>query len=368
MTADCSRTYTTSELADAVDSAEGGFASADLDSFTFGEKAMRQRLRCVVEPLAPDVLARIHTIEALRAFLARDDAGTADALAGMAAADPGHQLPLKLIPDGHPVRAAMARASLLIRDPIGVPVAQMETGWIEVDGVHRADVPTNRNTVLQRFDADGQIVQTRYVHVGSSLAGWVLSEQSSEAPRSGSEEPAEIEMPGPRWRAHGTLAGAGAALSDAPDTEPPPGFAGAGVLLGGGISLEGGTMGGFAALELLGWTGGVAVDEVKLSGNAVVVLGASFRAGPLVLGLGPAWQFGLVHLDRVDCPPDACAEVTAAAANGLVAAPGGVLDVGVDLGESTWSIVVQGGGFYNGVRPFGYGAAGVRVATAGANR
>ena len=172
MLPECPHPYTTSELIDALDSAEQNFKKQDAPAFAASEAIVATRLACLTEPLVPDVLSRVYLTEALQAFLAKDDAHTASALAGMAASNPGYQLSLTLLPDGHPLRAAMTPASLLIRDPVTVPLPKIEVGWIEVDGTHRTDAPTNRDVILQRFDGTGAITETQYIHAGEPLDGW----------------------------------------------------------------------------------------------------------------------------------------------------------------------------------------------------
>ena len=170
--AECRRAYATPDVNDALDAAEHYFQAQDAANFREAEGRVLARLECVEDPLVPEVLARVYLLEALRAFLAKDSAAVASALAGMAASSPGYQIPLDLVPDGHPVRKAMARAGRLLRDPMVTPLAPMETGWIEADGEHRTDAPTNRDVVLQRFGPDGHVSETAYIHVGETLAAW----------------------------------------------------------------------------------------------------------------------------------------------------------------------------------------------------
>lgn len=170
----CERVYKSSEVEDALDAAEAKFSSQDAAGFASSHAAVASRISCLGEPLVPEVLARIYLVEALKAFLGKNSSGTAAALAGMAASSPGYQIPLALVPDGHPVRKAMSRAGQLLRDPAVAALNQPATGWIEADGEHRAEAATNRDVVLQRFGADGKVVETRYVHVGEPLEDWTV--------------------------------------------------------------------------------------------------------------------------------------------------------------------------------------------------
>lgn len=68
----------------------------------------------------------------------------------------------------------MSRAGQLLRDPAVAPLDQPATGWIEADGEHRAEAATNRDVVLQRFGADGKVIETRCVHVGEGPDDWTV--------------------------------------------------------------------------------------------------------------------------------------------------------------------------------------------------
>lgn len=179
----CPHPYTTSDLIDALDSAEQNFKKQDAPAFAASEAIVATRLQCLTEPLVPDVLSRVYLTEALRAFLAKDTPHVASALAAMAASNPGYQLSLTLLPDGHPLRLAMVPASLLIREPVALALPKMDVGWIEVDGTHRTDAPTNRDVILQRFDGAGVITETQYIHAGEPLDGWTSPGLATPPPR-----------------------------------------------------------------------------------------------------------------------------------------------------------------------------------------
>ncbi len=366
----CERVYTTPDLTDALDSADGNFRKQDAEGFKFSASAVSTRLVCMGEPLVPDVLARVYLVEALKAFLAKDDPRLAAALAAMASSNPGYQIPLSLVPDGHPLRAAMKPASLLLRDPVTTPLAAMAVGWIEFDGAHRSDVPTNRDVILQRFGGDGQITETVYIHPGDSLAAWIgptPSQKPAATPR-----PVATAAPLPlaihrAFAVRGSLDIVGGGLGTPETTlENPPGFGGPGARLGVGVELGAGRFGGFAEVAWLGVFAPAAESGASGSANgAVASIGPQLRLGTFTLEAGPAWSLSAVHLEGVDCGGDGCggeATTGVGSAEGVVMAGGGVIGVDARLGgpDSMLAVAVGGGAVTDLTRASYWGGVGLR--------
>lgn len=369
---DCPQPYTTSELIDALDSAEQNFKKQDASAFAASEAIVATRLRCLTEPLVPDVLSRVYLTEALQAFLAKDDAPTASALASMAASNPGYQLSLALIPDGHPLRAAMTSASLLIRDPVTVPLQKIEVGWIEVDGTHRTDAPTNRDVILQRFDGAGVITETQYIHAGEPLTGWTTPANAPAPPIAAlSASPPLPPTPAtthPRIALRGSFALVSGGLGYAtPDTSAGPDLSGPGARAAVGLELGTGVFGAFAEAGWLGLTNlGDTSGSPASSHGALLAAGGQLRIGTVTVEAGPAWEVSAVHAENVDCPTTGCggeASSGTATADGLLFSGGAVLAVDVRLGgpESMFALELEGGALSDLTRPTYWGGLGVRV-------
>ncbi len=368
--ATCARTFQTPDLTDALESAEYQFGKQDADGFRGSAQVVAARVDCFSEPLAPDVLARVYLVNALSAFLDGNSEREAAALAGMAAASPGFQIPSKLVPDGHPVRKALTPASLLLREPVTVNLGKSDAGWIEVDGAHRSEAPTNRDVVLQRFGADGQVAETQYLHAGDSLTAWMApAEPSPTTPaKPTSPEPKVPAAPLPlvahrpfAVRASVDIVGSGLG---APTTEAVPGFAGPGGRVAVGAELGAGRVGGFAEA---GWLGTFGVAEPAASAQSVTVSGgAQLRIGAATLEAGPLWLVSFVHAEGLDCATTGCggeASDGVGAADGVLLSGGGVLAVDVRLGgaSSLLAFEAQVGAVTDFERPTWWGGLGVRL-------
>jgi hypothetical protein len=145
----------------------------DESGFDTAREALVLRIQCVGERLPAAALGRAHRAQALGAFLGSDDLALDQALAGMLAADPGHQLPPALVPDGHPIRAHVSAAGALVRDQRRAPLPTPSDGHVEVDGIRATDAPAARAVVLQHVDAAGAVRASGYRWPGEPLDDWL---------------------------------------------------------------------------------------------------------------------------------------------------------------------------------------------------
>lgn len=181
----------------------------DEASFTFARTTLETRLACVGEPLTPTAFARIHLVEAMGAFLEGKSDRIGPALAGMFAADPGHQVPIALIPELHPIRQQMSYAGALLRLPDVEPLAVLPSGWFEVDGTFQKEVPSKRAAILQQVDGNGVVVASRYHWPGDDLGEWKGSAGAMASNKAG-----KAPKPAPAPKA--------APVAKAPKPTPPP--------------------------------------------------------------------------------------------------------------------------------------------------
>lgn len=212
--ADCPRTFDTGEILDAATSAEGAFVTLDGAAFATARQTMEARLGCSAEILSPPADARIERVEALGAFLDERDALIPQALAGLFFAEPGHQIPTALLPDGHPVRALITPAMLLLRDDPGLTLPVPSSGWIEVDGAHALVAPTQRSAVLQQIDGQGAVVATHFRWPDEVGFDWVVPVAASTAPavaETARLRPPTASHPPTAWGHRAPLLGAAAA-------------------------------------------------------------------------------------------------------------------------------------------------------------
>lgn len=177
--AECPRQYDTGEILDAANAAEEAFKKVDAAAFAEGRTAVESRLTCSKDILSPAAIARIHRVEVLGSFLNKEAARVPQALAGVFAAEPGHQIPAALLPDGHPIRAQVSVGMMALRDDPGVAMPVLGSGWIEVDGVGGPKAPTQRAAILQQIDGQGAVIATHYRWPDEAGFDWVAPVESA---------------------------------------------------------------------------------------------------------------------------------------------------------------------------------------------
>ena len=172
--ADCPRTFDTRDILEAVSSTETAFTKVDAVAFNEGKAAVEARMVCASDVLSPASEARIHRVATLGAFLGGRLDRVPRALAGVFAAEPGHQIPSSLLPDGHPIRAQVTAAMLYLHDDPGVELPKPASGWFEADGAHVLRAPTLRAAVMQQLDGQGNVIATHYHWPDDAGFEWVV--------------------------------------------------------------------------------------------------------------------------------------------------------------------------------------------------
>lgn len=154
---------TAQELRDELDVALEAYGAFDWDGFSAQLTEVDTSLTCLIERVPADTAADLHLVQALGAFMLRDEAQVQVAFRGALAAAPGFALSEELAPPGHPLRALYEQAAA-----VPPPIAPQPLGpgdWI-VDGERGLTaISTERTTLVQRMDKDGE-VETWYLRGG----------------------------------------------------------------------------------------------------------------------------------------------------------------------------------------------------------
>lgn len=172
--AECPRAFDNGDILEAANVVESAFTKVDGAGFKEGRTAVEARTACAAEVLSLNTEARVHRVAALGAFLDGRLDRVPLALAGMFAAEPGHQIPTALLPDGHPIRGQVAGAMLYLRDDLGAELPVPASGWIEADGAHVLRAPSLRAAILQQLDGQGAVLATHYRWPDEAGFDWVV--------------------------------------------------------------------------------------------------------------------------------------------------------------------------------------------------
>ncbi len=168
---DCEEPSSLLDFQYAATQGELAFAGMDIDGLVLARDQAAAHLLCVSEPVTAEVAAAFHRLIAMVAFTEQD---RDSALAEFHAARrlmPGYQIPEDVAPPGHPLiqlydeSITAAQGDL---QPVNPPV----NGWVTVDGVRGAPVPSGISTIVQAFESDQTLVETVWHRPGQALPSW----------------------------------------------------------------------------------------------------------------------------------------------------------------------------------------------------
>ena len=137
------------------------FGRADLDAFNQATSDLDTALPCMGETIDAPMAASVHRVEGIRAFVDKDDAKLIAAFGAARAMEPAWEFPSSLVKPGHPLRERYD-AALPTEIPIE-SVPYVAGGYLTIDGQQSWERHTSLATLVQRFDGEGKVLETRYV-------------------------------------------------------------------------------------------------------------------------------------------------------------------------------------------------------------
>ena len=164
---------TSGDLVASVEVAEAAFGALDVAAFRAATNKVTAEANCLADSASRPVVARLHRIEGLRAFVDGDTARADQAFAAARAIEPAYVFPEALVPDGHPVRV---RYTALPPQPGGTTALPSPTsGYLTVDARTSRDRPADRPTLLQVVGDDGGVRTSTYLWPGDPLPAYPAS-------------------------------------------------------------------------------------------------------------------------------------------------------------------------------------------------
>lgn len=130
--ADCDKTWPLSSLDQNLATVEQAFMDFDKQAVAKGYTLAGSQLRCLSEPLTPQVAAHFHRVTGLARFLEHQDEATRTAFAAARAIDPTYTLPAGVAPEGHPLLELYGAIDLAALPE--EPLAPAATGALLHDG------------------------------------------------------------------------------------------------------------------------------------------------------------------------------------------------------------------------------------------
>ena len=160
----CTERVPLTAVVDQLGVAEGALVELDPDAFLATSDALVLSLPCVDEVIPPDAAARIHRLQGLRLYIARDESAAA-AFAAARRADPDLTL-VGLVPQGHVLHELFAVAPI---DTPREPVPRPREGELLLDGEGVLERSDGRPVLFQRLGEGGEVLDTTWVPVDGLL-------------------------------------------------------------------------------------------------------------------------------------------------------------------------------------------------------
>lgn len=167
----CESPATLEEIISSVREGEKAFEEMEQASLLSARDRALSALRCLQTPLTPTDVIHIHWLMAL-SYFTTDRSRVAPILLAIQRLDATRQIGESFAPSQeHPLAKLYTQARFL-PDGEFEPVYPPQGGWALVNGVRGADRPLAQPAVVQVFDAQGAVVETRYIEQGETMPAW----------------------------------------------------------------------------------------------------------------------------------------------------------------------------------------------------
>ncbi len=152
---------------------ERAFAAMDLLSLGDARSEALQTLPCLVDQVTPTVAADFHRMMAMAAFTSGDETKVLEEFHAARRLEPGYTVPEEVAPEGHPLSDLYERAATNVLDSHGLdPVIPPIGGFVLVDGAETSLRIQGLSALLQAHDAQGRLVETRYLMADQPTPAW----------------------------------------------------------------------------------------------------------------------------------------------------------------------------------------------------
>lgn len=162
---------TVADFRAAARAGEQAFSRLDEAGLNAARDAALALVPCLEEKVPLPVAADFHRLMALAAFVEGDEQQVLAEFHAARRLVPGYEVPAAVAPEGHPLQQLYGwseDADEGAPDPTIPPVG----GYVVVDGVRSAPRPRGISNIVQVFDADDALVESRYLAAGAETPRW----------------------------------------------------------------------------------------------------------------------------------------------------------------------------------------------------
>ncbi len=170
---DCPGPTHLSDFSAAARAGERAFAQMDLLALGDARRTALQALPCLVDQVTPTVAADFHRMMAMAAFTSADETMVLEEFHAARRLEPGYTVPEAVAPEGHPLTDLYNRAASGVLDDRRLdPVIPPFGGFVLVDGAEGGVRIRGLSALLQPHDAEGTLLETRYVLAADPTPAW----------------------------------------------------------------------------------------------------------------------------------------------------------------------------------------------------
>lgn len=163
----CVSNTTFSDVLDAVLQAEDAYRVLDRDLLEARVTFAETRLSCLGDPIGRDLAASFHRMEALHAFLKKDETSAALFFGAARSIMPAYKFPEDLVPADNYLQTLYTKLDLSTLTRETIPAAA--EGKILFDGIETTERPKDVPTIFQILDSASMAAITQLVMPGAPL-------------------------------------------------------------------------------------------------------------------------------------------------------------------------------------------------------
>lgn len=159
---DCPKPTTAVDVIEHSEASADAYKNADLVGFVTHTTQLEAAIFCLAEPLERNLIANVHRMLGLRAFVDQKATKAQQAFGAARGMEPAYRFPETMVSPDHPVMEAYnALPEAQLSDKKPVPSAA--GGYFHFDGRPALERPVNVPTVAQLFNGDGAVQRSAYL-------------------------------------------------------------------------------------------------------------------------------------------------------------------------------------------------------------
>ncbi|MEC8423568.1 MAG: hypothetical protein VX000_07310 [Myxococcota bacterium] len=169
--AECGEGAASQDLVQQVAAGDAAFAELDDAGFANARARAVALIPCLTDAITPGQAALFYRLQALGAFVERNDAASVAYFRSVVAVSPEYQLSDAVAPKGHPLRThfSVAQGTVPVPEPL---LPEPRDGAVHVDGRRATTAPIDRPWIYQRLGSSGDVLESALLEPGDAVPAY----------------------------------------------------------------------------------------------------------------------------------------------------------------------------------------------------